>query len=544
MAASERGPRDDTSRYVLITECLQNDFLLNPECRLVLPEAMVRAVLLGRRRFELKAGEGGRRLPAEAVAAGPLGLFLEQTIGRRRSDVDGRGVLHVINIRDWHVPDDNYDFERRRYGAHCEAGTWGAGYADGLEGWLDPAGSPPSEEGRYFEQGSVRVHHVHADSLFDFRPRRIHIGAEERKFSKSALEILLDVIVQGSEDDQDRARALLAADPYPRALWPLAEEIDDDVTIRSSARLYIGVLGFYTDIKVKMLLTGLRTRYELPNLAVSDTFTASTSLERHLSGLDFAAKLLTVEVVHGINDLVRYLGGTGDLEGESKIVAADDFSRYQTYFQDRQNVLAHESEKLLEYELLTERRSIEVYDTIRRANTFLIAWGAVFLTATLALSILAAFGLVRWQLAAVTGGLSLAQFVGAFFTQPSSDLQRNLTNLAVFKMILESHSLKAAVARYHLTTPQALRELQTKGEGEDAARQIDALRKELEAIEDVDRADFDALRQLGFSTDARTAPQADQPTGTAATDGNWPSPAPDGTSEPESSPGEESAPAH
>ena len=285
--------------------------------------------------------------------------------------------------------------ERRRYGAHCEAGTWGAGYVDGLEGWLDPAGSPPSEEARYFEQGSVRVHHVHADSLFDFRPRRVHHRGEGAQVHrKSALEILLDVIVQGSEDDQERARELLRKDPRVRALWPLAEEIDDDVTVRSSARVYVGVLGFYTDIKVKMLLTGLRTRYELPNLAVSDTFTASTSLERHLSGLDFAAKLLTVEVVHGINDFVRFLGGTGDLEDESEIVAADSFSRYKTYFQDRQNVLAHESEKLREYELLTQRRSLELYDTVRRANTFLIAWGSVFLTATLVLSILAAFGLV------------------------------------------------------------------------------------------------------------------------------------------------------
>jgi hypothetical protein len=120
--------------------------------------------------------------------------------------------------------------------------------------------------------------------------------------------------------------------------------------------------------------------------------------------------------VHGINDLVRFLGGTGDLEDESEIIAADSFSRYQGYFQDRQNVLAHESEKLLEYELLTQRRSLAVYDTIRRASTFLIAWGMVFLTATLVLSILSAFGVVRWQLAAVTGGLSLAQFVGAFFS--------------------------------------------------------------------------------------------------------------------------------
>jgi hypothetical protein len=95
MAAPENRPEDDASRYVLITQCLQNDFLLNAECRLALPEAMVRAMLLGRRRFELKTGEGLRRLPAEAVAAGPLGLFLEQTIGHRRRGEDGLGVLDV-----------------------------------------------------------------------------------------------------------------------------------------------------------------------------------------------------------------------------------------------------------------------------------------------------------------------------------------------------------------------------------------------------------------------------------------------------------------
>ncbi|MGZ4440169.1 MAG: hypothetical protein ACXVZN_07360 [Gaiellaceae bacterium] len=479
LAAPQTRPEGEASRYVLITQCLQSDLMLNPECRLALPEAIVRAMLLGRRRFELKTGDGLRRLPAEAVAEGPLGLFLEQTIGRRRRDEDGLGVLDVINIRDWHVPDDNYDRERRTYGAHCEKGTWGAGYIDGLEPWLDPAGPLPAEEAHPFEEGSVRIHHVHADSIFDFRPRRERIGPEERKFGKSELESLLDAIVEESDAEQ--------------------------------ARLYVAVIGVYTDIKVQTLLVGLRTRYELPNLAVSDTFTASTSLERHLGGLDFAAKLLSVEVVHGINDLVRFLGGTGDLAGEPEIVAADSFSRYQGYFQDRQNVLAHESEKLLQYELLTQRRSLEVYETVRRANTFLIAWGTVFLTATLVLSILAAFGLVRWQLAAVTGGLSLAQFVGAFFTQPSSDLQRNLTNLAVFKMILESHSLKTAVARFHLTTPQALRELQTKGDADDAARQIETLRKELEAIEEVDRADFDALRRLGFSTEPGAVAAAEEP---------------------------------
>jgi hypothetical protein len=129
----------------------------------------------------------------------------------------------------------------------------------------------------------------------------------------------------------------------------------------------------------------------------------------------------------------------------------------------------------------------------------------IFLVATLVLSILGAMGAVRWELAVVTGGISLVQFVGAFFTQPSSDLQRNLTNLAVLKMILESHSLKTAIARFHLTTPQALRELQTNDEADEASRQVQTLQKELKAIEDVDRADFAALERLGFGRDGHAA---------------------------------------
>jgi hypothetical protein len=73
----------------------------------------------------------------------------------------------------------------------------------------------------------------------------------------------------------------------------------------------------------------------------------------------------------------------------------------------------------------------------------------------------------------------------------------------VLKMILESHSLKTAIARFHLTTPQALRELQTMDEAGDAARQVATLQKELKAIEDVDRADFAALERLGFGRDGR-----------------------------------------
>jgi hypothetical protein len=56
-----------------------------------------------------------------------------------------------------------------------------------------------------------------------------------------------------------------------------------------------------------------------------------------------------------------------------------------------------------------------------------------------------------------------------------------------------------------LTTPQALRELQTQSEAADATRQVETLQQQLKAIEDVDRADFAALERLGFGRDGQAA---------------------------------------
>jgi hypothetical protein len=537
MAANGDEESSVGTRYVLITQCLQNDLFLNRECRLSLPDTAVRTTLLGRRHFDRELGTGSRRkIDAKELKAGPLGLFLEATIGRRRKEAKrenyDHSVLDVINIRDWHVEDDAYDSERRRYGAHCERGTWGAAYVDGLTEYLDPRNAPYTQEAHFFEEGTVRIHHVHADSLFDFRPRSEQIGAEQRKFQKSALEVILDILLMGSDDDIEDMSEKLRADGQPSAIFELACQIDDDENVRCDDRVYVAVIGVYTDLKVTMLLAGLRTRYNLPNLAVSDTFTASATLERHLSGLDFAAKVLGVEVIHGINDLVRYLGGTAELKDESKVVASDSFSRYQSYFQDQQNVLAYETQRLQEYTILTERRARDVYDTVKRANAFLLAWGGAFLTATLALSIASAVdpGGIDWKLPVITGGVSLAQFVGAFFTQPAADMQRNLTNLAAFRMILESHSLKTAFARFHLTTPQLLRELRTEREATAAGLQIDALERELAVIQSLDRADFESLRDLGFRADSAGVDVAAAPAAAAAPVGSvdeaTPAPAP------------------
>jgi hypothetical protein len=45
---ADRTSSEDT-RYVLVTQCLQNDFFLNRECRLSLPDEAVKTMLLGKR---------------------------------------------------------------------------------------------------------------------------------------------------------------------------------------------------------------------------------------------------------------------------------------------------------------------------------------------------------------------------------------------------------------------------------------------------------------------------------------------------------------
>jgi hypothetical protein len=503
----------EKARYVLVTQCFQNDLFANRGCRLALPGAVVRMMLLGKQRqFDFEHGDKDRRrLPPHVLAAGPLGKLLEATIGRRRTGEDGAGILHVINIRDWHHPGASYDAERRAYGPHCEAGTWGADYLDGLESYLDPHRSPPDEEARFFEEGSVRIYHVHSDSLFDFKPRSDSADAERGKYRGALLEDLLDVIVQGNEDDLESLRKIMNEGPDSAKLHKLAQRAENRHG-SPPPPTYVAVIGVYTDLKVKTLLTGIRTRYNLGNLAVSDTFTASYTLERHLAGLDFAKKVLGVEVVHGINDLVRFLGGCTELDDEPALIASEAYSRYQSFFQDQQNVLAYQSQRLQEYLLLTERRAIRVYDIVRWSNIFLIVWGSLFLVATLVLTIWATIRpeQIRWELPAVTGGISLAQFAGAFVVDPAKDLQTNLTNLATFKMILESHSLKTALTRFHLTTPRTLREFRDADEATLAAQQVEVLRQELNLIAAADRLDYSRLEALGIKLpEAAAEPQTE-----------------------------------
>ena len=500
---------EDRSRRILITQCLQNDLFLNPDCRLYLSDSAVKQLLVAKRShdedvFETK--DGHRRVKPRLLREGPLSLFLEATIGERLEGAQ-QSMLHVINIRDWHEHNESYDEERRMHGRHCEARTWGAEYIDGFDEYLAPAGYLPDGRAAFCDRGAVRVYHVHSDSIFDFRPRwEQDRDRTQLKFRRSHLERLLDVLVAGSDEQVDELASALGEPETPdrtksQALERIAGAAVKGHATSAAPAVYVAVIGVYTDVKIPILLAGLRARYLLPNLAVSDSLTGSRGLERHLVGLDFSDKLLRVEVIHSLGDLAAYVGSELVLN-ESEIVAAPDFGQYRTYFADKQNLLAHQSERLQEYVQLTEKRSIRVYQTITRANVFLLVWGAVFLTISLLASVLSFFGVGDgWKVAAVTGGVGIVQVVAVFFGRPIKEIQQNLSNLASFKMILEGHSLKEAFTRYHLTTPEVLRELGDGPELQAALNQIEALRKQLAVIDESQRLDYDALgRFVGLQT--------------------------------------------
>jgi len=112
---------------------------------------------------------------------------------------------------------------------------------------------------------------------------------------------------------------------------------------------------------------------------------------------------------------------------------------------------------------------------------------------------LASPGRWSWQMSAATGGLGLLQLVAAFFSKPIRDLQTNLNNLASLRMILESHSLKTAFTRFHLTTPEVLRELKDAGEVDRATAQIKTLDSQLGVIDRFQASDYSALATIvGF----------------------------------------------
>ena len=452
----------DGRTYVLITQCLQNDFFLNLNCRLVLPNDAAQKLLIHPMSKEtFREDESHRTIRKDVLQEGPLGQLLMATVGKRMKG-EGEGTLHLVNVRDWHIPGELYDRERRIYGSHCQAGTWGAEYLEPLLGLLDPVGTrrrigdPDGVHARFRPEGDRRgtvvFHHVHSSSLFDLD--RLGLGVQSQ----------------------------------------LAEVLSKIITPENRENVRMAVIGVYTDIKVQIVLQSLRVAYNPEALVVSDSLTASPTLERHLGALDFASKVLGVEVMHGVGDLARFLG-TDPGEDEQLESSASEvaFADYAQYFRDKQSIVSYEDTQMRTYRQQITGRLDWTFRLVRGTNYFLIACGIVTLSSTVALAVISAVhpGRVPIVFPAALLGLSVAQLVSIFINRPADELTKLLSREAVFRMLLESRSLRLALARHHLTAPQALR-------GDADARQRDALLEEqLKLLTRLDKSDFDRFDSLG-----------------------------------------------
>ncbi len=445
-------PQNDATQYVLITQCLQNDLFFNLDCELCLPEAAAVRLLVDADDESGFATSGHRRVLSErSRERSPLSQFLDAVVGTRIRGQESRH-LHLINIRDWHSPGEHYDRERSQYGAHCEGDTWGAQYIDGFTQYLDPAGTSPGPGGRstHSWRDRLTVHHVYSDTLFDF---------------------------QYADAD----------DPDIRKESPLTHILDEIIRLGTPR---VAVIGVLTDIKVQLLLVALRSRYNFGQLVVSDPLTASRTLERHLTALDFAQRVLWVEVVDSLAELARFLGvrpSTDDLVGRGSAV---EFARYSSYVSDKQGILSYEDARLRDYRRQTTKRLRRTERTITAATRFLVGWGMAFMTIALVMSVVAVLVPERldWQAPAVAGGVGFLPLITVLFFRPLRMLQAAHNTETVFRMVLETRSLKVALARYHITTAESLRERDTAGE------QLSFLDRELEILQRVDDADFATIR--------------------------------------------------
>lgn len=501
----------DNPVYILITQCLQNAFFLDDESRLCLPENEAIRILVGSNKT-LKAeisekgeekwwinsrqgaiNENRRVIPEKLYKNGPLYLFFEAITQNRKSP------LHIINIKDWHQPSASYDYERRTYGAHCEANTWSAKGIDGFEKFLEPpvnlttistlhnqikaleaeyeknrqnhSESHPidstqtdeevkqlkdkiqriedeiaarkHEDRIIYTDGNITYYEVRSDSVFDFKP----------PYNMRQVETIPNTPSPEMHFDYNK----------PSALTDILSDLINPNDDRQ--HVYLGVIGVYTDIKVQLLLAGLRSRYPIDNLVISDVLTASPTLERHLSALDFAAKVLNVEVIHGLNDFARflnpsYLDKTLQTEAipQSLLENSVIYRNYSSYFLDKQNMLSYQDQKVIEYLELTRRRATRVYRLILWTSMGLMAFGFAFLLVTLIAAIVGTFNedQVSIEFLAAIGAISLASLVSVFILQPIAQIQKNLNNLVQLRTIIESHSLVQALMRHHFSTPERL----------------------------------------------------------------------------------------
>src|SRR5262245_15606649 len=160
--------------------------------------------------------------------------------------------VRMIHIRDWHDPDDpNQRPELDFFGDHCLMGTRGSRFIDAIEA---------------FSRDRRRAAVVDAGGLNDLHDTPI----------LNMLEMV--------------ARPLADADPDWRARVP------------------VGVIGVWTNVKVHYLLYDLKTRAGLHNLATCSALVASPDREAHATALRHLAAVLNVKVFGRVDEFLSFLG--------------------------------------------------------------------------------------------------------------------------------------------------------------------------------------------------------------------------------------------
>ncbi|RMF80333.1 MAG: hypothetical protein D6737_08360 [Chloroflexi bacterium] len=483
--ASDSSPPDETQKsiHILITQCLQNGFFLADENRLALSTENAMRILVGNQEgFDLNCIEVGadnrRRLIDEGgkdfYKNGPLYKFFDAVTHPDPVEED----LHIIHIRDWHEPSNQYDNERKLYGPHCEGGTWYAEPIDGFDEFLCPWGDDRQKQiaarqvtgYRPNPHVTLTYYDVRSDSVFDFRPpdsprllQELDACMPNRAVHQSQLEMILDRLIG----------------PRKKGAAP---------SVLNERRVYVVVIGVYTDIKIQTLLVGLQSRYNIPNLIVSDVLTASQSLERHLQGLDFASKVLQVEVIHPLNDLVSTLNlGAVKTIPQELLRNSINYRNYQSYFLDKQNLLSYQDQKLVSDIEMTRRSTEDLRNTTERNNKVLYYSGIAFLILAILSGIVNLLSGIDEDIqgsvafTAVAGGLSASQLILIFFVKPIKQLEENLANLVRLRNYLETYSLITALMRYHFTKAERLH--YTVDEEKDR-QQLESLERQIKMIQE------------------------------------------------------------
>ena len=159
--------------------------------------------------------------------------------------------VRVTHIRDWHDPaDPRQRAELDHFGEHCLMGTWGARFIDAIEA---------------YSRDRRRAAVVDAGGLNDLHDTPI-------------LEML-------------DAAAAAAPDP---ARW--------------RADTPVGVIGAWTDVKVRYLLYDLKTRAGLNNLATCAALVASPDRAAQEAALRHVGMVLGVRVFDEVDEFLRFLG--------------------------------------------------------------------------------------------------------------------------------------------------------------------------------------------------------------------------------------------